>query len=207
MPSQSSESGTRNAEKPRARRLASGSNLSPKSSPSQRLVLGLDASLTGFGLVVWDGSRVLRKRRYTTEPLTTPTAPRGLLASGKFRGSDEERIEFLARKVVSAVRRYGVYFCVIEDAAFNAKGRGKTILSELNGVVKNRLMKNGVIFIPKAPTTLKKHFTGSGKASKEEMLTRAQEIDPDILSDDVADALAAASFGFDHWDEYVDESL
>lgn len=182
---------------------------SPRSSPSPQPVLGLDLSLTGTGLVAWDGQQVTRHRRYKTEPVAPSDGlrprPQGQLAPDRFRGSEEERIEWLRRKVRANVRKFQPKLVVIEGHAFAAKGRGKTVLSELAGVIKNQLHRMEIPFVIVAPTSLKKYATGDGKASKVEMVYAAVRLCRDIADSDQADALHAARFGFENYDNLTEE--
>lgn len=165
--------------------------------------------MTGFGLCVLDpgGKKILRIRRYKTEPVPKfeglKVPKMGQLASDRFRGSDEERIDWLARKCVQAVKKYDVCFAVIEDHAFGAQGRGKTVLAELQGVIKHYLLKNEVAFVTKAPTSIKKHITGNGRAEKIDIIYAAKAAGHDISDSDRADAWACAMFGRDNYKDLV----
>lgn len=195
MPSKSSGSKTAAAKVKRQKALR------PSHESSRLVVLGLDLSLTGTGLVVWDGRRVRRARLYRTDPLGKAYKPghkRGLLAPGRFKGTDEERIEWLRRRVRSAYRKFQPNLVVIEGHSFNSRGRGVSILHELHGVIKNDLLRARIPFALAPPATLKKDFAGYGRSEKDEMVVVAQEFDPSITDDNVADALAAAVFGNRH---------
>lgn len=212
-PSKNSESGKQ--KRPRS----ASSNRKQRSSPSRR-TMGLDLSLTGTGLVVVNGNKLLRVRRYRTEPVPKGRVGAGgrsgLRPSGMFRGDDEERIDWLARKIVYNVKKYRPELCVIEGHSFASKGRGVSILHELHGVVKNRLFRLQQPFAIVSPQAVKKHATGSGNASKAEMIgfaknhlcsvmgkTREQA---SIISDsDRADALWLAVMGEDAYDDFVEE--
>lgn len=200
MPSTSSKS-TKPSKAKASQSVKRRQALRPSHESSRLVALGLDMSMTGLGLVVWDGRRVLRARKYRTEPLGKGFKvghKRGQLAPDRFKGTDEERIEWLRHRVASAVRKFRPDIVVIEGHSFNSKGRGVSILHELHGVVKNWLHRQQVPFVLAAPATLKKDFAGYGKASKDEMVAAAQEIDPRITDEDIADALGAASFGNKH---------
>lgn len=160
-------------------------------------------------MAVWDGDRVLRHRRYKTEPVPQSDGLkerlRGRLAPDRFRGSDEERIEWLRRRVRANIRKFLPKLVVIEGHAFKAQGRGKTVLSELAGVVKNELHRTEIPFIIVPPNTIKAH-AGNGRFGKTEMILTAKEFDRTICADDEADAFHAAHYGFEHYDELIDEA-
>lgn len=185
-------------------------NRSRKSSRSRHVVMGLDLSIRATGMVVWDGERVLRRRRYKSEPISVPRdlkddPPQGQLAPDRFKGEEDERIEWLRRKVATNIRKFGVSLVIIEGHAFMAQGRGKTVLAELHGVVKNLLLRKQIAYVVIAPTTLKKEATGNGKASKVEMIAASHRYDRNIGTDDEADAMHLAVFGNANWRKLVDD--
>lgn len=176
--------------------------------PRRRVVMGLDLSLTGTGLVVWDGERILRRRRYKTE-LVAPSdglklRPHGQLAPDRFAGDNEARIEWLRRKAASARRKFQVELVVIESKHFGSKGSAKAV-DELQGVIKNDLHRHEVAFVLRTPNQLKKHLCGNGQASKQEMIAAAKKFDRGISNDDEADAFAAAHEGHEKWREFVED--
>lgn len=184
-----------------------GSNRSRKSSRST-VVMGLDLSLTATGLVVWDGERVLRRRRYKTTPARPADGlkarPNGQHASDLFSGDNEERIEWLRRKVALACDKFAPTLVVIESRNFIAKGAANAV-DELQGVIKNYLHRNEILFVLVAPPTLKLEATGNGRASKLEMIAEAKQYDRSINTDDEADAMHLAALGFRKFAEWVDE--
>lgn len=164
------------------------------------VVMGLDLSLTGLGLVVATRNKIIRKRLFKTEglgPKFKDGQRRGRLPSGKFRGSDEERIEFLRKQVAANLRKFSPELVVVEGYSFGSKGRGLSIIHELGGVVKGHMHRKGVRFEVVAPPTNKKAFTGSGTAKKEHMISVAQDYDPTITDDNIADALALCRYFLD----------
>lgn len=191
----------------RKKRSGRSSSRSRRSCPSP--VLGLDLSLTATGLVVWDGEKILRKRRYKTAPMPQSDGlrvpPHGQRAQDRFLGEDEERINWLKKKILLAVRKYGICFCVIEGHAFGAQGRGKTVLAELAGVVKDALYEEQVAYVTRTPQQIKKHVTGNGKAEKIDVIYAAKAAGQDISDSDTADAWAAAKLGWDEYDSLTSE--
>jgi Holliday junction resolvasome RuvABC endonuclease subunit len=149
---------------------------------NERLIgLGLDLSLRGTGLVVWDGKQVLRHGCLETEPMPKAVKDRatGLRVrrdgSSVFRGdSREQRIEWVRRKVVSTVRTFPIGLACVEGYSFASKGSSMTDLAELRGVILNVLFRNDVPVDIIAPPTLKKIATGNGRAEKDEMIRKAR---------------------------------
>jgi Holliday junction resolvasome RuvABC endonuclease subunit len=153
---------------------------------------------------VWDGRRLLRSRRLVTLPSSSGKA-QGLLDPRRFRGTDEERIEWLRRNVVRNIRKFQPALVIIEGHAFGARGRGLTILHELHGVIKNELHRAGIPFSAESPTTIKLLFAGKGGASKDEMIAAAKTLCGKDLSDDEADALGCAWFGHANYKTVTDK--
>jgi Holliday junction resolvasome RuvABC endonuclease subunit len=172
-------------------------------------VMGLDLSLTGCGVVVLSKKgKLLVAERFQTSPITSAAPGKepfhGLRPSGAFVGSSEARIHWLTKKIRKACKEHDVVFALIEDHAFAAKGRGKTVLGELHGVVKNALWKDEVAFDLKTPQTIKKHATGSGRAEKIDMIFAAKAAGFDISDSDRADAWGAADMALRCYDELTE---
>lgn len=141
--------------------------------------MGLDLSITGTGMVVYEGEaslvfgRVLCERHPKTAPFDRPTRESGLTKNGVYYGTDMERISFILRKVKRAWREHEPIIVGIEEYAFGARGRGLSILHELGGVVKHWLHTQEALVVTYPPTEVKKFATGKGTASKEEMVEAA----------------------------------
>jgi Holliday junction resolvasome RuvABC endonuclease subunit len=171
-----------------------------------RTVLGCDLSLAGAGLVVMRTGRrfPVEWSHLRTEPHPISQSGRsesGLRPNGKYRGSLEERIEYVAALVEEIILRRKPDLIVIEEYAFSRFSRALTPLHELGGVVKNRLLKLDTVWIPIASTAVKKSATGNGTASKDEMLAVARRLWRDCPNDDVADSLLLAVHGVVHYDD------
>lgn len=78
---------------------------------------------------------------------------------------------------------------VVVESPFTGSNRQTGhILSELHGVLKDRIGRAGVVWQVVPPSTLKRAATGRGDASKEQMIARARELGADVANDDEADA-------------------
>jgi Holliday junction resolvasome RuvABC endonuclease subunit len=161
--------------------------------------MGLDPSLTGFGLVVLGPkSRALRLRRYKTEPIPPTDGLKvrdtGQLAPDRYRGELEDRIAWLARKVLVSEAKYKPLAIAIEGYAFVKNSASLSSLHELCGVVKHEIRKTNTLFVVVSPTEVKLHATGNGKASKLDMIYAAKERDPRVNDSDTADAYWVADW-------------
>ena len=88
---------------------------------------------------------------------------------------------------------------IIESPAFMARGKVVDLAMIVGGLYYGISTYYKVDLVP--PTTLKKFFTGSGKAKKEEMIDKCPKYLVDIFSrkykkiDDLVDAYALALYG------------
>lgn len=107
-------------------------------------------------------------------------------------GSYEKRIDFIWIKIRSLIEKHRPEYVVIEGYAF---GRAQAAVrsGELAGVIKHHLWTMKVPpFDLLPPPSLKLFATGSGKASKAEMVEAARLIWPQVNNDDEADAIFLA---------------
>lgn len=174
--------------------------------------MGLDLSLRGTGLVVVRGTEVLRSRRLATEAIPDGAVGASAICglrvqrSGAkvYRGSDEECIEWIARRVAAAFRKYKPEIVVLENYAFSKHSRALSSLHEVGGVVKNRLHLLEAPWVVAAPTEVKKTATGSGGASKAEMLLAARRQGLEFRNSDEADGYWCAQWGLENMDRLFD---
>ena len=93
------------------------------------------------------------------------------IKGGKERAAT--RLNTMYAKILNLLNRHQPSVAVIEGYAFAARSRQHR-LGEIGGVVRLACAQAGVRTIYEVPpTTLKKFFTGSGKASKEDMQAEA----------------------------------
>lgn len=133
-------------------------------------VVGLDLSATSTGVTLPDGSsRTIRPR-----------------AGSKDRG----------RRLNEIVMRLDTYLRTKPDVALlegpnlgAIPGRlAAVVLGEVRGAVKGRLFELGIEFVEVAPKQLKLYATGSGNASKDEMVEAARGAGAVVANDDEADS-------------------
>lgn len=117
----------------------------------------------------------------------------------------EERLDSLQRSVMRFVRgRPYADLVVIEGSAFGAKGSAVEQLAGLRYMVRHCLWMWRIPFAIVAPTCLKTYTTGSGRATKAQMVTAVRERHGIDLSTvkvkdgryDQADGLALAAMGY-----------
>lgn len=167
--------------------------------------LGLDLSIRGTGLVVLRKQQVLEHLHLRTE-LVHDGQTSELKSNGVYRGTNEERIDYITSKIGKVVKKHHPVFTAIEGHSFGSQGRGKTILAELHGVIKNRLHRANFLFMVVPPPTLKVYAVGDGRGSKEDMLAGARKVWKDCDNDDEADAFHLATYARQKYAELVEES-
>ena len=125
-------------------------------------IVGLDPSLTSFGIALANG---------TTKVIKPKT-----------KGG--ERLTHLESEVGTACLLAD--FVVIEGYSYGSKFK-REALGELGGVIRKKLWELGIPFVEIPPTKLKMFATGNGKADKEEMKDAATSLlgaDDDLTSDE-----------------------
>lgn len=155
------------------------------------IIMGLDVSLTSTGLVVWDGESVLKHL------VIKPPGPQ--------KACFEKRADYIILCIELQIEAWQPDLVVIEAPSY---GPSPPIgLWQIYGIVKHFLWGIEQPFYDAiAPTALKKSFTGSGRASKDDMIAVARQWLPDLTSkdDDVADALALAQYGYDNYESIIE---
>lgn len=77
---------------------------------------------------------------------------------------------------------------VVVEAGFALHAKTTRTLSQAEGVLLAEVARVGAVLTFVRPTELKKAATGSGTASKEQMMARARELGGDVDNDDEADS-------------------
>lgn len=149
-------------------------------------VIGIDASLTSTGLFCMscrDGMENVA--------LALTSTPKD--------GSDAFRVRKIANDVMTALSDLNVAMGMvcIEDYGPINKFAGKlTQRAEICGILKYALHEEwGVPFVTVPPISLKSFACGNGRASKDDMITRAKDFGFFTEVHDVADAFHLARFG------------
>lgn len=147
------------------------------------IVMGMDPSLTSFGVAYRDvGGRLCANR------ISTP---------GNKRGS--ERLDYLETTVAYYLDKYKPEVVAYEDYAYGKGPRNSNNLfgiGELGGVIKLLLYRRGVAILTVPPTSLKLFATGSGRAEKSDVAAFIQETEGvTFATSDQSDAAALLKLG------------
>jgi crossover junction endodeoxyribonuclease RuvC len=147
-------------------------------------VVGVDLSLVSTG-VAWEPDCT---RRIQTKPGSWAT--------------EDDRLEHIVEMVAEVVReadapdRAGGTLVVIEGLSYGQASGSAFTRAGLHYLVRARVRAAGHRFVVVPPTTLKRFVTGSGGASKAEMVsTMSRRVGRLLASDDIADALGLLWLG------------
>ncbi len=162
-------------------------------------ILGIDLSLNSTGLCIHNTAldndpqidltfkRVLTKKDYSFYLIDFPRPTKTKPGPAREEKWEEivDKIEFFAEYAEEVI---------LEDYAFGAIGRGKSILCEIGGIVRFALNNMNTDYTLVSPTTLKRFVGSPGSKSMvpKECLKRWQI---DLDSDDLADALVLTKIG------------
>lgn len=147
-------------------------------------VVGLDPSLSAFGVAVVEGGRVLNAASLT---------------SGRETG--HPRLEGLIERVSNWTR--GALLVVIEGPSYGSGSQSQKGHHERAGLwwaITQELWRDGVAYVVVSPRTRAKYATGNGNAGKAAVVAAASTrygLGP-ITDDNVADALTLAAMGARH---------
>lgn len=157
------------------------SDLNPRKPES--LYIGIDQSYSGFGLVVLDENGHSHQKSLLKYPLN------------KFKDEGSRLVKIYDDLIMYFAIHQGSKAEIhigMEGYAYGAK-LNREKLGELGGIVK---LTSNLVFgrTPEsiAPTSLKSFIAGSGKASKEDMVSAVQQLDPEITDHNLADAYGIA---------------
>lgn len=150
--------------------------------------MGIDQSLTRTGIVVWAGELVHYREIKT-------------------KSSDqlEARLEAMELGAVECFMEFSPVLTYIEGPAPGARVGNDSRPHMVSGVIRLGLWKREAMMDVIAPGTLKKHGTGNGRASKEEMLAAARLQWPECPHHDLADAFFLATKAYDDFECLVEE--
>lgn len=154
---------------------------------STSVVLGLDLSSVNTGYSIFGAS-------YEGAP---GNSSHQLIAFGNITPNqhlnEQAKLETIYNLIEELIKEHGIDCVAIEDTYYSKNAKTFKVLVRISGVAILAAQKNGCEIYLYPPTTIKKTFSGNGKAKKKEMITTAIEIykiDPDSIEDNAADAIA-----------------
>jgi len=151
---------------------------------------GIDASLSGTGLIVIDRSNKIIKED---------------LISTIHKKDDyqdiEKRILFILKMLESLLEyKDHLKMVLIEGISFGSKGDGAAQLAALNYAIRIWLYTNGFTYSDVSPSSLKKFVSGKGNCKKNLMLKEVyKKWNVDFNDDNICDAYSLARFAKDNY--------
>lgn len=165
-------------------------------------ILGIDYSLNGTGLSIYNGKEVTFKKVFTSIKKNKEKDKETFILSPKFNNT-EEKIDWVCKTIVNCT---DYDFVCMEDHI----GRYFNWMDGY-GIIKYLLRERNVPYLMISPTQLKK-YAGSGKADKTQMsyfLRQEYNIDLDYIGDlanNIVDATWLAIVGYKFYDKYILEN-
>jgi len=150
------------------------------------IIIGIDISLTGTGVVV------LKNDQVDSELLIKSKPP-----EEKNNVTEIERLVLIVNKIEDIIEKYKPDLVSIENMAFGVRNATSlTQLSYINYAIRAYLWASNIKFILVAPKSLKKFITGNGNADKEEMMLEVfQKYKIAFTEDNCCDAFCLAVVG------------
>jgi len=126
-----------------------------------KYILGIDPSLSSTGLAVITPDEVIA----TTSIKTKPYRKYGKTLDTSIR------LKYIADQILTFSQRYTISLIGIESPSYGSRSSAVSELGGLFYIVLNRLTEvyDYEIILSIRPTTMKKHITGRGNATKEEV--------------------------------------
>lgn len=161
--------------------------------------LGLDPSLTNFGVVLFDGNE-----NKIVKSIILKTTPAKIM---------EERLLKLTNNVFEIITKIKnpqqSLRIAIEGLSFGSRGQSMAELGALHYFLRILMLDNNLKYQVVPPTVLKKFICGTGRAKKEQMLLHAyKRFNVSFESSDICDAYCLARLIQEHPNiqAYIDES-
>ena len=147
--------------------------------------IGIDASLTGAGIVVIDqDANILHQ---------------GLISTSNDQVI-EERMEIVVCKCLLIVGDYSPSVTCIESLSIGSRGQSFLDLAGLNFYLRIKLYLSKYTFYMIAPNQLKKFITGTGRCKKNLMLLKVyKKYGIEFSDDNLCDAYGLARFALENY--------
>ncbi len=143
------------------------------------ITLGIDLSLTGTGLSVVEGDKLLFSECYKPKNKAGP-----------------QRLIEIRHKISEVIDKYQPKLICLEGYSFGSRGRALFQIGELGGLIRVLLHKTGIKWIEIPPSQVKKFATGKGNCGKDLILQQVyKRWGMEFKTSDEADAFILAKIG------------
>ncbi len=143
------------------------------------IVLGLDLSLTGTGIVILNRDKLLYSECFKPK-----------------NKSGSDRLIEIRRKVKAILTEYNPQIICLEGYSFGSRGRALFQIGELGGIIRILLHESGIKWIEITPSQVKKFATGKGNSGKDLILQQVyKRWGQEFKTSDEADAFVLAKIG------------
>lgn len=143
------------------------------------MVLGLDLSSTNTGYAILDGTSLVTY---------------GSIIPGK-NANHLEKLLYIYNEIEGILGAYHIDHVAIEDQCYTNNVDTLKLLARISGVVMLCAKQHDIPVSLYPATTVKKHFTGNGQATKEDMIAKALELynlQRCLVDDNICDAIGIA---------------
>lgn len=162
-------------------------------------ILGIDFSLNGTGLSVYDGKKVTFKKVFTSVKKNYQNNEEDFILSPKFE-STGQKLDWVVKTIIDCTK-YDMVCMEDHIGSYYDWMDGY-------GIIKHYLRLNKIPYLMISPTSLKK-FAGTGHATKEDMINLLKDqygfdfsyIGP--LSNNIVDATWLAIVGYLYYKKYI----
>lgn len=161
------------------------------------MILGLDLSSVNSGYSVLglrpsDGEDLISQYNAIIGSFQTELISYGNIVPNK-KFNHAAKLQFIYENVKGLIERFDIKVVVMEDQHFRANVDTLKLLARIGGVAMLAAQQSGCqIYLYPAPT-IKKSFTGDGKAHKEDMIkTAVEKFNVENIDDNVADSIGVA---------------
>lgn len=163
------------------------------------MILGLDLSSVNSGYAVLKSKKKEEKIKTDYKVVNMKGKEYILVTYGnitpKKNLNNQAKIEIIYNMIKKLITEYDIKIVTIEDQYFGANAKTLKLLSRICGVAILAAQQNNCELYLYASTSIKKSFTGNGRAKKIDMIETAIKmlgLKPKTVDDNVADAIGTA---------------
>ena len=151
------------------------------------MVIGIDQSLTGTGIVVLDSKKsMIFKKLIVTKP--------------KDFDQEIERLIHIREEIKKINKSFNIKLSVLEGFGFGARGDAIFQLAGLGYLIREYFYTENIPLKIVPPTTLKKFITGRGNCGKDLILLNVyKKWGVEFTDDNLADAYGLAMYGLENF--------